>query len=57
MSLDTLNTSRTDLDNQVFTDPTAQIQSGFGWTARPFHPKPLGHQNIKATYIDTFKHD
>ncbi|PMD22748.1 hypothetical protein NA56DRAFT_747366 [Hyaloscypha hepaticicola] len=55
MSLDTLN--RTALDDQVFSDPAGAAQSGFGWTARPFHPKPLGHQQMKEFFIQTFKND
>ena len=55
MSLDTLN--KTALDDQVFNDALGAAQSGFGWTARPFHPKPLGHQQMKEFFIQTFKHD
>jgi hypothetical protein len=57
MSLDTQN--RTDLDDLLFngTDVNAQSQSGFGWTARPFHPKPLGYQAMKDFFIQRLKND
>lgn len=55
MSLETQN--RTDLDNQVFNDVNANSQSGFGWTARPFHPKPLGNIAMKNFFIQSFKND
>lgn len=32
-------------------------QSGFGWTARPFHPKPRGHVRMKEFFIDNFRKD
>jgi hypothetical protein len=57
MSLDTVN--RTALDNLVFngSDVNAQVQSGFGWTARPFHPKPRGHEQMKNFFIQRLKDD
>lgn len=43
-------------------DPTAadediigQTQSGFGWTARPFHPKKIGNGAMAAAYIARFR--
>lgn len=56
MSLDTQN--RTSLDNQLFTGSDVKaLQSGFGWTARPFHPKPLGYQHMSDYFIQKFKDD
>lgn len=58
MSLDTQ--TRTDLDDLLFnngSDVTAESQSGFGWTARPFHPKPLGYQAMKNFFIQRIKND
>ncbi|KAM7186336.1 SGNH hydrolase-type esterase domain containing protein [Rhypophila sp. PSN 637] len=32
-------------------------QSGFGWTARPFHPKPRGNRAMMDAYIAAFRRD
>ena len=57
LSLDTR--SRTYLDYQLFMNGTDVnvLQSGFGWTARPFHPKPKGHEQMKNFFIQTLKKD
>jgi hypothetical protein len=57
LSLDTLN--RSYLDNELFDTSlvNAQSQSGFGWTARPFHPKPFGYEAMKNFFIQRLKDD
>lgn len=55
MSLDT--NDRNDQDQLLFKagNATAESQSGFGWTARPFHPKPRGHEAMKKAFIQKFR--
>ncbi|KAM7197481.1 SGNH hydrolase-type esterase domain containing protein [Naviculisporaceae sp. PSN 640] len=60
LSLSTEN--RNDLDDQyVPIGPTdgdgvdASSQCGFGWTSRPFHPKPRGANAMKDAYIGAFR--
>jgi hypothetical protein len=58
MSLDT--NKRNAQDNELFQGPEGNVtalQSGFGWTARPFHPKPKGHVSMKNFFIERFKKD
>jgi hypothetical protein len=38
-------------------DAAGGSQSGFGWTARPFHPKPRGHNMMKEVFIKQFSDD
>jgi hypothetical protein len=54
-----LNTDdRNELDNLLFQPGAdATSQSGFGWTARPFHPKPRGNAAMKDFFIQRLKDD
>ena len=64
MSLDTQNITWVDdlFFNSSLLPPNGSllggpIQSGFGWTSRPFHPKPLGYERMKNFFIQRMKDD
>ena len=45
-----------DIDTLEF-DAAGGSQSGFGWTARPFHPKPRGYNKMKEVFINKLRSD
>ena len=64
MSLDTQNITWVDdlFFNSSLLPPNGSllggpIQSGFGWTSRPFHPKPLGYERMKNFFIQRLEDD
>ncbi|KAK4208669.1 SGNH hydrolase-type esterase domain-containing protein [Rhypophila decipiens] len=52
---------RNDLDEQDLPSHDSPVevdsQSGFGWSSRPFHPKPNGNKAMMAAYIAAFRRD
>jgi len=64
MSLDTQNITWVDdlFFNSSLLPPNGSLlggpsQSGFGWTSRLFHPKPLGYERMKNFFIQRLKDD
>lgn len=43
--------------SQDHDGPAAPAQYGFGWTARPFHPKYQGHTALKEAFIQRMRGD
>jgi hypothetical protein len=64
MSLDTQNITWVDnlFFNSSLLPPNRSLvgglsQSGFSWTSRPFHPRPLGYERMKNFFIQRLKDD